>query len=110
VTEFEMQARHETRGTPVAAIERVAAEQVECGRDRFAVLLGDDHQAVLRQTLAERVKEIKRQVGPRMVLAIGVLVTAEEEVPVLRRDVAAAQGATFYAGGHDLLALLTDFL
>ena len=69
---------------PVAAVERVAADEVQRPGDRAAVAFGEHQQHVVAHRRWTSSKKRAGQVGRAPFAAAGVLIEAPEGVPVLR--------------------------
>ena len=101
--EFEIRA-----AAPVAAIERVGAQQVQCARHPLAVPPRQDQDDAVGHGSADAMEEILGQIG-RTPFAVGrVDIEAVEHVPMLGLQVAAGQGHHLDIGAGDLLAFLAD--
>src|SRR5690606_8947069 len=94
----------------IAAVKRLAADQVQRPGDGAAVALGQDQQAVVAHGAVQDVEEGARQVGPAPFAPAGVLVEGPEGVPMPGPDLVAGQAADAAAEGLRPLAFLADRL
>ena len=92
VAELEMQAGVVLDRAPVAAVQAVAADQVERARHRPPIAHGEDQQAAIGHRLAQPGEEFAIEVGPAPLAAARVHVEGEERVPVGFGDVRAPAG------------------
>src|SRR5262249_43398548 len=83
VAGFEVQQRNVGDRAPVTAVERFARENVERAGDRLSVEFDEYHQHVPGQRFAEAPEKIQLEIGRRVVRAVGAVVAAREETPVL---------------------------
>src|SRR5690554_460150 len=101
-----MEARVMLDGTPVAAVEAVAADEVQCAGD-VASLPPDHHeQTAVGHGFAEQREESAVEIRPAPLARAGVHVEVEEGVPVFLVDVAAGQVLDGEAWAKRLGALL----
>ena len=77
-----MQERHVLAASPIAAVERVRANQVERAGDRSSIPLGEDQQHLVRHLLPEQREERTRQIGPAPFARAGILIERPEGVPI----------------------------
>jgi hypothetical protein len=63
---------------PVAPVHDVAADQVERCRHRLFAAQGDNQQQAVRLGAQQALEEIQRQIGARVVGAVGALAAVEE--------------------------------
>ena len=95
---------------PVAAIERVAADQIEGAGHRLAVLLGHHQQHAIGHAFAQREEEFAGQIGAAPFALAGVDVEAEEVLPVGAGDRWAGQPLDGEPVAQRRLAFLADHL
>ncbi len=105
-----MQEAVVAEAAPVAAVEGVAADQVEGARDRPAAMLGEHQQHALAHRLADRVEERFRQVGLAPALVGGGQIEVVERLPVAGPQLGPGERPQADAGLGDLAALAADLL
>ena len=88
-----MEERHLLGRAPIAAIERVRADQVERACDRHAVPLGEDQQDPVAHRLPDLVEKRSRQIGLAPFAAARVLIEDPERIPVRGRDLGTGEVA-----------------
>ena len=110
VARLEVQAGHVLGRTPVAAVERVGVEHVECRADRHAVAHAEHQHEVVGHRVGDAQEEVEIQVRRRVVPAVRVVVAAHEEAPVGVPDLAPDLPDELDAGLADLAALLLQLL
>ena len=81
VAELEMQERVVLDRAPVAAIQRVGADEVERAGNLSAGALGHDQQDVVAHALADQREERAGEVGPAPFARAGLHVEGEERIP-----------------------------
>ena len=91
VAELEVEERHLLGAAPVAAVEGIAADDVQRPGDRPAVAQGEEQQQPLAHRPGDRLEEGARQIGPAPFARSGVLVERPHRVPFGRADLAPAQ-------------------
>ena len=111
VAQFEVQERLVDHRPPVAAIERIAADEVQRARHGAPLDECHDQQHALAHAFAQQGEGLAGEIGPTPRACAGVLIEMPEGVPVLGPDRLAAQVADLHAslrGGAflaDILAL-----
>ncbi len=95
---------------PVAAIEAVAADEVQRAGDVAAAALGHDEQAAVTHRFADEREEAAVEVRPPPLAAAGFHVEIEERVPVPLLDFGAGEPLDEDAVGQRLAPLLADGL
>ena len=83
---------------PLAAVEGVAADQVEGAGDGVSVAEGHDQGDAVGHGGAEAGEEVAGQIGPAPFAGAGVHVEAEEGVPVGFSDITPGEDANVEAG------------
>ena len=110
VADLEMQELVVLDGAPVAAVERLGADEIDGAGDPFAGALGHHQQDAVGHGRADDREELARQIGPAPFARAGVHVEREEGVPDLLGQVGAGQPVQTDAGADGLLALAADGL
>src|SRR5689334_1050201 len=110
VADLEMQERMVLDRTPIAAEQRIRADEIDGARDPSAVALGHDQENVLAHALADQRKELPREIGPSPFARAGFHVEAEEGVPGVLGDVVTGQPVNADVGRDRLAALSLDRL
>ena len=85
IAELEMEERHFLEGAPIAAVERLGADQVERAGDRPPSRSARISSSRSPMPLAEQVEEGAGQIGLAPFARAGVLVEGPEGVPMRRR-------------------------
>ena len=94
VAGLEMQLRVVLGAAPVAAVERVGADDVERAGNDLAPVLGDDQQQAVGHRLPQQPEELAVQVAAVAAAAgVGQLVEVMEALPQRRVDLGPAQRA-----------------
>src|SRR5712692_2459255 len=110
IAAFEMQKAVFAVRSPIAAVDRVAAENVEGAGDVVGAAPRHDQHDLVRHALADQREEAARQIG-RAPFPIGCAeIEAEERIPGPLGQVAAGQQLDFDAAGQRLAPLLLDRL
>ena len=87
VTELEMQVRVLLQQAPIAAIEGIGADEIERGSDVAPILPGQHQQDPVGHALVDQLKKLAIEIGAAPFARAGVLVTGEEDVPMLRPQI-----------------------
>src|SRR5690606_6173026 len=88
---LEVQAGEVREAAPVAAVERTAAFEADRGRDRRALVPREDHEHVLRHRARDLGEQLPVEIGAAAAEQERSRVEAEDDVPVLRRQLVAAR-------------------
>ena len=110
VADLEMQERMMLDRAPVAAEQRVRADEVDRARDPATVAFRHHQQHVIAHAFADQREECARQIRPSPFARAGLHVEGEERVPRLFGDVLAGEPVDGDAGGDRLAALALDRL
>jgi hypothetical protein len=110
VAGLEVQAVVIFHAAPVAAIQRVAADEVDRAGDPAAFVAHHDQQDVFRHGFADSRKELAGEVGRAPFAPARVQVETVEVVPVLFGDVAACEPDDLQPGLVHRLAFFPDVL
>src|ERR1700689_3161013 len=86
ITCFEVEKGNLAQTSPIAAVERVPAHQVQGAGDIAPILFGHHQHHALAHALTQQVEELARQIGRAPFLVRGRGVEAEERVPVAGLD------------------------
>ena len=89
IAELEMEERHVLGAAPIASVERVRTDEIECAGDRPPVAARQKQQQSVAHALADQVEEAARQVGLPPLPAAGVLVEGPHRVPFAAADLGA---------------------
>src|SRR3990167_4098538 len=101
VADLEMQERAILDPSPIAPIERVAADEVERAGDRASVGFSDDHHDFRRHRFGDLREERARQIGPPPFSPAGLLVEFPKRIPIALAEFAAGKASN----GHPLASL-----
>ena len=82
VADLEMQAGVLLERAPIAAIERVGADEVQRPGDGAALALGKHEQDLIAHGLADQAEELPREIGRAPFARAGIHVEGEEGVPM----------------------------
>ncbi len=110
ITDLEMQERVVLGRAPVAAVEGVAADEVDGAGDPAAGALGHHQEDAVGHRRAGDGEEFARQIGPAPFARAGVHVELEEGVPHAFGQVRAGQPVHLDAGRERVLALAANAL
>ena len=110
VAELEMQERVVLDGAPMAAEQRVAADEIDGAGDEAAGALGHHQHDLVGHALADQRVELSGQVGPAPFARAGLHVELEEGVPGLFGQVLAGEPKHRDAGGKRAAPLALDGL
>src|ERR671931_2422044 len=110
IADLEMQAGMGLDGAPVASIEAIPSDQVECARYIAPAALCEHEQAAVSHCLLQQREEWSVEIRPAPFTRTSVHVEGEERVPVGLRNVAASPPFDRYSGGQRLHPLLAHSL
>src|SRR5688572_5223512 len=82
VAGLEMQVRVMLDGAPIAAVKRIAADEVQRPRDHPARAAAHDQQNALGHLLANQAEEFPVEIGRAPFAVAGVLIKIEKRVPM----------------------------
>jgi hypothetical protein len=85
IAQLEMQAGVILDAAPVAAVKRLAPDEVQRARHRLPVAFGQHQKHVVAQRLLRDVEEGPREIGRAPFPRAGVLVEHPEGIPMLGR-------------------------
>src|SRR4029079_14228340 len=74
VADLEMQTGMLLDGAPIAAIERIGANEVEGAGDGAAIALGEHEEDLVGHALADQAEEFAREIGRAPFARAGVLI------------------------------------
>ena len=110
IAQLEMQERMMLDGAPVAAIDRVAPEEIDGAGDPAPGALGHHQQDAVAHFFADDREEFAGEVGPAPFARAGVHVEGEKGVPDRFGEIGAGEPGHLDAGRQRLLALAADGL
>src|SRR3569833_391454 len=99
VADLEMQERVVLDRTPVAAEQRIAADEVDRACDPPALTLGHYEQHVLGHAVPDQRKEFAVQIGPAPFARAGLHIEIEKRVPGVLGDIVAGEPVDGDASG-----------
>src|SRR5437868_9253948 len=91
IAEFEVEEWHFLGAAPVAAVERVRADEIQRAGDRLRTTAGEEEQHRLAEPLSDEVEELPREVGIAPLPRAGVLVERPHRVPFGGSDLASTK-------------------
>src|SRR5262249_8067216 len=95
-------------GTPVSAIQRLPANEVERAGHRRSVVIGHYQQDPIGHSGADLLEEGPSQVGAAPLAIAGIDVKSKEGLPVMRLDVSAYESPQQESAALGGIALLAD--
>ena len=110
VAQLEMQERMVLDGAPVAAIDRVGADEIDGAGDPAPGALGHHQQDAVAHLFADDREEFAGEIRPAPFARAGVHVEGEKGVPDRFGEVGAGEPGHLDAGLKRLLALAADGL
>src|SRR5262245_5045570 len=110
IAQLEMQERMVLDRAPMAAEQRVGADEINGAGDEAAVALGHHQQDAVGHLFPDQRIELPREVGAPPFARAGLHVKLEERVPHALGEVGAGEPMHADAGGERILALAPDGL
>ena len=91
IAELEMEEGHLFGATPVAAVERVAANEVQRAGHRQAAAAGEKQQHLVAHPLGDEIEELPGEIGPSPLPRACVLVKGPHRLPFHGPDLGTAK-------------------
>ena len=110
VADLEMQERVVLDRAPIAAVERIGADEIDGACDPAAGAARHHQQDAVAHSFADDRKEFAGEIGPAPFARAGFHVEGEEGVPDALRQVVAGEPVDLDAGAQRFLALPPDRL